>query len=667
MCGIAGYANFDADPRSDDPSLPLMIQQLRHRGPDGFGYNYAPGVGLAHARLSIIDLASGQQPLSNEDGQIWVTFNGEIFNYVELRSELIAAGHQFRTKSDTEVLVHAYEEWGLDFVHRLNGQFAFALHDRGARRVLIVRDRVGILPCFYTVQASRIVFASEIKAILPVVGRPSHLDPLALDQTLTFWSPVGPQTFFPGILQVQPGEMILLENGAIRRVRYWDWQYPPEGGHDGTNPDLLAEQLRALLIDATRLRLRSDVPVGAYLSGGLDSSILTTIIRRHTDTPLRTFSIGFEQASLDERSFQRELVDHLEAENSAMLCRDEDVAGAFLGAIRHAETVVVRTAIVPMMLLSHLVHQNGFRVVLTGEGADEVFGGYDLFKETKIRQFWSRQPKSAMRPALLQRLYPYLAVSPAKTRAFAEAFFGAGLDNPTHATFSHAPRWTTTSRCKEFFSQELRAQLNDAAGEQFEQTLPSRFQQWHWFNRAQYIENRTLLPGYLLSSQGDRMLMANSVEGRFPFLDHRVIAFASGLPPTLLMRGLQEKFLLKKAMGFELPESIVKRPKQPYRAPGTTVYFRNGRWHGEVRDLLAASTIRKYGYFDATRVGHLVAKVEGGRAIGEKDAMALTAIVSTQALHRGYIETSSPTEGVRDRDADATTNQAIHSEQLPLY
>jgi asparagine synthase (glutamine-hydrolysing) len=658
VCGIAGFVNLDGRTRPNDPPLARMISAVRHRGPDGFGFFDQPGVGLAHARLSIIDLAGGAQPIPNEDRSIWVTFNGEIFNYIELRADLEARGHVFHTRTDTEVLVHAYEEYGDDFVHQLNGQFAFGIWDARRKRLLLARDRAGILPLFYTERDGRLIFGSEIKTILAATGAPERLSRAALDQVLTFWSPLSPNTMFPGIFELSPGQLLVVEHGSIHRRQYWDWQYPADGEHRDGDPAQLADELRALLIDATRLRLRSDVPVGAYLSGGLDSSVLTTIIRRYTDAPLRTFSIGFEEASLDESPYQQALIEHLQADHSRITCRNSEVADGFARAVWHAESVVVRAAFVPMMRLSGLVHDQGYRVVLTGEGSDEVLGGYDLFKETKIRQFWARKRDSKMRPALLQRLYPYLDFSPARSRGFAEAFFGAGLENPTAPFFSHLPRWTTTARCKEFFSEETRAELRETAIDRFERVLPGAFAGWHWFNRAQYLESRSLMGGYLLSSQGDRMLMASSVEGRFPFLDHRVIEFARALRPELLMRGLNEKYLLKRAMGAELPPAIVKRPKQPYRAPGVPAFF-EGAWQEEARALLSPSTVAEYGYFDPARVQRLIQKLEAGRAVGEKDNMALIAILSTQVLHHQFIKDAIPTYEVTG--AHAAADSQLHS------
>jgi len=395
MCGIAGVLSLvDATAPVAEQQLRAMLRQLAHRGPDGEGFYRAPGIGLAHSRLSIIDLGGGKQPIHNETRTVWVVFNGEIFNYIELRADLERRGHSFYTHSDTEVLVHLYEEYGENFVDHLNGQFAIALWDEPARRLILVRDRAGILPLFYTQQQGRLIFGSEVKAMLPALDAAPRLDPTALDQLMTFWAPVSPRTMFENVFEVSPGQMLVAEDGRLRQRRYWDWSFPQDGVYRRESEASLAEELRELLIDATRLRLRADVPVGAYLSGGLDSSILTAVIHRHGDARLRTFSIGFSDQALDESNFQQQMIRHLGAEHSEILCHGRDVGERFMQTVWAAESPMLRTAPTPMGMLSGLVRQHGYKVVLTGEGADEVFGGYDIFKEFKIRQFWARQPRS---------------------------------------------------------------------------------------------------------------------------------------------------------------------------------------------------------------------------------------------------------------------------------
>jgi asparagine synthase (glutamine-hydrolysing) len=642
MCGINGIAAVSMQTKVCEKDVRSMLPALYHRGPDGNGVYLAPNrrIGLGHTRLSIIDLAGGAQPLHNEDQTVWVTFNGEIFNYIELRKDLIKQGHSFHTHSDTEVIVHAYEQYGDDFVRHLNGQFAIALWDNNKQRLLLVRDRAGILPLFYTRQGDRLLFASEIKALLPQLPEAPRISPASLDQIFTFWAVRSPNTLFEDIFAVSPGHMLVLENGGLRESIYWDWHFPEQGDYHLGSDDDLTGQLYDLLADATSIRLRADVPVGAYLSGGLDSSALVALIRCHSNAPLKTFSIGFEQQSLDESVFQKQLIKHLGVGNSRILCRNSDIAENFPNTIFHAETAILRTAPAPMQQLSGLVRGSGYKVVLTGEGADEVLGGYDLFKEAKIRQFWARHPQSEWRPLLLKALYPYLETSGTQAKAYLNKYYSIGLDQPDQPGFSHLTRWFTTSQCKVFFSQELNARLRDNAVNNLTGQLPPAFANWHSFNRAQYLEAKTLLGDYLLCSQGDRMLMANSVEGRFPFLDHRVIEFANRLNPRLKMRALNEKYLFKQAMKSHLPKQILERHKQPYRAPDIPAFFSSNP-PDYVDDLLSEEKLRRYGYFDAKKVGFLHRKASSGSSIAYKDNMALVGVLSTQLCHYFFIENFS--------------------------
>lgn len=644
MCGINGIAALSTQTKISERDVRSMLPLLRHRGPDGCGVYLDPcqRIGLGHTRLSIIDLAGGAQPMCNEDQTVWVSFNGEIFNYIELRKILLKEGHCFHTHSDTEVIVHAYEQYGDDFVQHLNGQFAIALWDSNRQRLLLVRDRVGILPLFYTRQGDRLLFASEIKGLLPQLSEAPRISPVALDQIFTFWAPRSPNTLFEDIFEVSPGHMLVLENGRLRESIYWDWRFPEQGDYLKGSDTELAEQLYELLVEATCIRLRADVPVGAYLSGGLDSSALVALIRRHSDAQLKTFSIGFEERSLDESVFQKQLIEHLGVENSRIICRNRDIAENFPDTIFHTETAILRTAPTPMRQLSGLVRASGYKVVLTGEGADEALGGYDLFKEAKIRQFWARHPQSEWRPLLLKVLYPYLETSGAQTKAYLRNYYSIGLDNPNQPGFSHLTRWFTTSQCKIFFSQELNAALREDAVAGLTELLPPAFGHWHSFNRAQYLEAKTLMGGYLLCSQGDRMLMANSVEGRFPFLDHRVIEFANHLNPRLKMRALNEKYLFKQAMKNQLPRQILERHKQPYRAPDIPAFF-SAHPPAYVDDLLSEEKLKRYGYFDAQKVGFLLKKVRRGSSVAYKDNMALVGVLSTQLCHYFFIERFSQT------------------------
>ena len=637
MCGIAGALVLRPNRDTHFPDVALMISTLRHRGPEGVNYFRSALCTLAHARLSIVDLKTGMQPMANEDDTVWTVMNGEIFNYVEMRVELEKLGHRFRTRSDTEVVVHAYEEYGDRFVERLSGQFAIALWDGARERLLLVRDRVGVRPLFYARSDGRLLFASEVKAILAVAPERASLDVQGLAQICTFWATVGSRTVFDGVKSLSPGHILIAEKGAERLERYWDWTFPAAPGRSDLSLSAAAEQLRAVLTDAVREQLRSDVPVGAYLSGGLDSSGIAALAQR-LGGRLQTFSIEFEDAEYDESGFQRRVAEHLGVRHSAIRCTHRDIGAVFPDLIWHTESPVLRTAPAPLMLLSQHVQEAGFKVVLTGEGADEVFGGYDLFKESKIRRFWAHFPDSRWRALLFARLYPYLGHSPVANRHFSRLFFGQRLGEVTNPFYGHLTRWTTTRGILKLLSPEFHAQLQAARPEdELAAELPASFATWSDLARDQYVEVKTLLEGYLLSSQGDRVAMAHSVEGRVPYLDHRVIEFANSLSARYKLRGMREKVVLKEALADLLPESIVHRTKQPYRAPDSRCFFDAGEPLPYVKDLLSASNLRRTGYFHPEAVERLLEKCKTNRALGAGDNMAFVGVLSTQLLHEHFL------------------------------
>ena len=637
MCGIAGSLITDREGPAGHPDLRAMVSTLRHRGPDGCNYFQSWRCALAHSRLSIIDLETGAQPIANEDETVWTVFNGEIFNYIELRTELQSLGHRFRTRSDTEVIVHAYEEFGDRFVGRLSGQFAIALWDVRAERLLLVRDRVGIRPLFYARNKGRLLFASEAKAILAVAPETAELDRRALAQIFTFWGAVGQRSIFEGIRSLPPGCFLSVERGTERLERYWDWTFPSAPGRTDLSLDAAAEQLRSLLTDAVREELRADVPVGAYLSGGLDSSGIAALARRAAGS-LQTFSITFDDAEYDESGFQRQAAEYLGVKHSVLHCTHRDIGNAFPALIWHTECPVLRTAAAPLMLLSQHAHDSGFKVVFTGEGADEVFGGYDLFKEAKIRRFWAPFPESAWRDRLFARLYPYLTRSPVSSRHFSRLFFGQRLGELDSPFYGHLTRWSITRGIFRFFTPEMQVELQAAAPEEeLAAQLPSGFATWSDLARDQYIEVKTLLEGYLLSSQGDRVALAHGVESRLPYLDHRIIEFVNALSPRYKLRGLREKVLLRKALADVLPEAIIRRNKQPYRAPDSRCFFDGGEPLPYVKELLSASNLRRTGYFHEEAVEGLVRKCQSGRALGAGDNMAFVGVLSTQLLHEHFL------------------------------
>ncbi len=637
MCGISGILRLDGG-TADPEQLIRMISTLHHRGPDASGIHVSGAAGLAHARLSIIDLQSGGQPMSTVDGRYWITFNGEIFNYVELREELAGKGHRFATRSDTEVILEAYREYGEECVHHFNGQWAFGIWDTVQRKLFLSRDRLGVRPLFYTQTANSFLFASEIKAILACPEVTAEIDLRGLDQIFTFWATLPPRTSFKNISQLPPGHSLSIEDGKIRIWPYWSLSYAPDESLCSDDEDRLAEELLNLLQDATRIRLRSDVPIGAYLSGGIDSTVTTALVKKLVGDRLRSFSIGFEDAEFDEGSFQQEASSFLGTQHTNVYCTGGDIAGAFPQVIWHTENPVIRTAPAPMFLLSKLVRDSGFKVVLTGEGADEMLGGYDIFKEAKIRRFWGQNLDSKWRPLLLKRLYPYMQDIQRQPPEYLKHFFRVSAEDLSSPFFSHLPRWELTAKLKSLFSADVRAELRGYnALDEIEQALPAEFHRWSFFSQGEYIEAKYLLPGYILSSQSDRMAMAHSVEGRYPFLDYRVVAFAAKLPARLKMKVLNQKYLLKKAFAGMIPDSITRRPKQPYRAPDGKSFFAPGAPE-YARELLSPQALEQQGIFDPRAVTTLAKKFEAGRASSVKDNMAMVGILSAELLMKQFIQ-----------------------------
>ncbi len=637
MCGIAGYFNLKHPCPPDHRQLERMIYQLRHRGPDGYGFYCDEQVGLAHARLSIVDLEGGWQPIHNEDKTLWVIFNGEIFNHPELRKELEERGHHFATHSDTEVIVHLYEEKGERCVDDFNGQFAFALFDKKRNSLFFARDRLGIRPLYYCYHGEKLFFASEIKAIFaadPTI--PRVLNPRAIQEVFTFWAPIAEETAFENVFQLEAGCFAKLQpDSRLQVTQYWDVPFQTDTARFESE-EACAEQYRELLLDAVRLRLRADVPVGAYLSGGLDSSTITSLVRNYTSNPLKTFSVGFADKVYDERKEQAEVVRYLGTDHHEIICSYQTIADNFPEVIRHTEVPILRTAPTPLFLLSGLVRRNGYKVVLTGEGADELLGGYDLFKESKIRAFINKVPDSQLRPLLLKKLYPYLALSPTKSAEYARKFFNtdALLSDPF---YGHRPRWHISGQNHLFFTDDFRNVAGAAGEERLLKKMAPMLAGLDVFSRAQAVETKILLSNYLLSSQGDRMGMAHSVEGRFPFLDHRVVEFSCTIPVAWRMKALNEKNILKKAMANLLPASILQRKKQPYMAPDILSFFGASR-PDYLAYYLSESLLAEAGVFKPQAVSKLMAKCTKVARQGFRENMAFVGILSVQILFDSFIK-----------------------------
>lgn len=639
MCGIAGIINFNGG-EEKQALLRRMIGLMRHRGPDSAGIYSGGAAGLAHARLSIIDLSGGDQPIHNEDQTVWVVFNGEIFNYPELRKELIESGHRFYTHSDTEVLVHLYEEYQTEMFQKLNGQFAFAIWDQKSEKLLLGRDRVGIRPLFYHQNNGRLVFGSEIKSIFADQSISRRIDVDTLSDIFTCWTPTGGKTIFEDVCQLPPAHFAVYSPEGMQISRYWHLPFEAPEADDRPLSEWVQE-MTDLLTDAARIRLRADVPVGAYLSGGIDSTFISSLVKRNFNNRLCTFSVGFADKRFDEKAFQETAVKALGTEHRSVTCTDSDIGEIFPRVVWHTETPIIRTAPAPLMHLSKLVRESDFKVVLTGEGADEIFAGYNIFKEDKVRRFWAKNPASQMRPSLLAKLYPYVfSQGNERAKKFLVGFFKKDLEKVDSPAYSHLLRWQNTSQLKMFFSDDLKAKAGSLEEfvERFRNTLPEGYTSWPALSRAQYIENTLFLSNYLLSSQGDRMAMANSVEGRYPFLDHRVVEFACRIPSRYRLNGLTEKFILKQAARGFIPDQLIDRAKQPYRAPISNSFFGESS-PAYVMTMLSEETIKDRGYFNPQKVASLVRKCgqQKGNLLSERENMALVAILSTQLLDHMFI------------------------------
>lgn len=646
MCGIAGIlAGAGAAAPSVD-SLLSMVAALSHRGPDAYGVFRDAGVALGHARLSIVDLAGGAQPMCNEDGTIWTTFNGEIFNYMELRAELEAKGHTFRTRCDTEVIVHAYEQWGARAWARFNGQFAFAIWDSPRGELVLVRDQFGIPPLFYARSRSGIVFASELKSIFASGLVDVTFDAGGLVQAFTRWSAVAPATTFSGVNSVPPGHSITINRQLEVRTERW-WQ--PDFSARAQSPASLeaaVDGLEERLQRAVDLRLRADVPVGAYLSGGLDSSLITSLIQRSDSSPLQTFSIRFEDEAFDETPQQRLMAKRLATTHHEVYVRDEDIAANLVSVVRHCETPLLRTSPVPLFMLSERVRDAGMKVVLTGEGADELFAGYSIFKEDKIRRFWARSPSANWRSALLARVHPEVAGMNEHDGRMWRDFFRRGLTDVDDPFYAHRIRWANTSWATRFLKREMVEDVDRKLLEtDLRDQLPAGWQSWPALGRAQLVEIATFMSPYLLASQGDRVSLAHGVEVRYPFLDPEVIDYASGLPDKFKLSAMRDKRVLR-ALGLRhLPASICERPKQPYRAPISSALF-GPRAPDYVRELLAPEALQRHGLLEAGPARLLVEKAlaRSGQITSEREEMALVGILTLQILahwlrveHRGEV------------------------------
>jgi len=614
MCGIAGIFHNGSLVQSSPELVTKMVGAIKHRGPDEQGFFHDARISLGHARLSIIDLTGGLQPIANEDTSLQVIFNGEIYNYIELRQDLLHKGHIFTTSSDTEVLVHLYEEYGTEFTEKLNGCFAIALWDSRQHQLILSRDRMGIRPLYYTRTGDSFAFASEPRALFELPWLHKQFDWQGIEQLCTLWSTIAPRTVFKDVQELAPATTLIVTPHSVCQTRYWELPLCPARSASFSAVELrgYSQRCRELLDDAVQLRLRADVEVATYLSGGLDSAIITHLAGEKSKK-LHSFSVGFEDSQFDESAFQQLAQSHFGTDHHHLSISRATLQRCFSRALYHAQSPLLRTAPVPMYLLAQQVQQHGIKVVLTGEGADEVFGGYNIFKEMLLRQFWSKQPQSNLRPQLLKRLYPYIS---RRAGAFWEKFFQKHLHDTQNPWYSHLHRWEQGAYISSFLSPEIRSTFDPEQNifEPLSQMLGTQWLSADPLSRAQYLEMKLFLPGYLISLQGDRMSMAHGVEGRYPFLDHRVVSFGLSVPPQYRIFGMNEKYLLKKSFSSALPGAIINRSKQPYRAPG----IRKMRHEDQTN------------YFENQRVQKLCAKPTQT----EREVMALNFIQSLSIIER---------------------------------
>ncbi len=586
MCGIAGVFDLAGRRRTERAVLERMIGTLTHRGPDGLGLHHTPDFALAFRRLSIVDLAGGHQPLTNEDGTIVSACNGEIYNHRELREALVRQGHRFRTRCDVEIVPHLYEEYGPCFADRLNGQFAFVIYDAKARRLIAARDHFGIVPYFYTFVDGLFVFASEVKALLRHPAVPRAVDVLGLDQVWSFTGTVSPRTMFKGVNSLPAGCLLMADADGVRTKQYWDLIYPPQDQQEpaGASESETLERLDELLDRAVARRLQADVPVAVAVSGGLDSSLIAAKARALSPDVHDAFSMNFPDPELSEARYQQLVTNHLSLRHHSRVFGDGEVGERLARVIWHCECPIKEFLDAAALALSESIRGGGYKVVLSGQGADELFAGYvgyrfDAFHATRASQAPSPRELAIRRSLWGDETFLYekdqAALLPAKRSLFSRA-------------------------------------LQDAIGELgcLAEPLidPEKIRGRHPVHRRSYVDFKLRLADHLLADLGDRMSLGNSVESRYPFLDQELVEAVRLLPPHFKLNGYEDKYALKKLGSRCLPRQILIREKQGFAAPGSPVLLR--RRDEVVSDLLSPDRLAREGFFDPAAVTALRTRYE---------------------------------------------------------
>lgn len=599
MCGICGVNFSDREKPVSEDAIRQMCNAIRHRGPDEEGVLVRENYGIGMRRLSIIDLSTGRQPISNEDGTIWIVFNGEIYNHQELRSELEKKGHQFRTKSDTEAIVHAYEEYGEECPKKLNGMFGFAILDLRNRSLFLSRDRLGIKPLYYYKDPEKFVFGSELKSILEFENIPREVDPKALDAFLTFEYIPSPWSILKGISKLPPGHTLTLRDGTLTIREYWDVHFQEEERSERE----LCQELRELLRDAVKIRLMSDVPLGAFLSGGIDSSAIVALMAGEMDRPVETFSIGFKESSYNESSFARIVSSHFKTKHHEFTI-EPDALALTEKLVAHLDEPFGDFSIFPTYLVSKMAREF-VTVTLSGDGGDELFAGYDTYFANRMSQAYGKVPR-AIRHGLISPFVQQLPPTEKKKGLLNRIKrFDEGMrlpDDLQHARWMIFLQAAEKSKLYSPPMQEALAGHDSFAGIRgiFERAGTS-----DELNRQMYVDIKSYLVDDILVKV-DRMSMATSLEARVPFLDHRFVEFSAKIPGKLKLKGKTSKYLLKQAMADLLPPQILTRGKEGFSIP-----IKN--WlKEELRDLmmdvLSPERIKKDGFFEANYVSKLTAE-----------------------------------------------------------
>jgi asparagine synthase (glutamine-hydrolysing) len=638
MCGIVA-AFSHRDPISD-AAFQRAVQSLHHRGPDGQRYWIAGDrrVALGHARLSIIDLSTGDQPIASEDARTRIVVNGEFYGYESIQRELEKAGHCLRTRSDSEIALHLYEDIGPQCLHRLRGEFAFVLWDERHRTIFAARDRFGIKPLFYTLHRGTLYFASEVKALF-AAGVPARWDAESLYHLVELGGHQA-RTLFEGVMQIPPGHYLLATEGHVQLSPYWDFNFPTVDDASRPRSDAsYAEEFRLALDEAVRIRLRADVPVGCYLSGGLDSSAVLGLAARHQSEPIRAFTLTFDRAEYDESEVAREMAAHAGAQFVPIPIRQSDLADHFGAAIVQAETLCINAHGVAKYLLSRAVRDAGYKVVITGEGSDEILGGYPHFRRDVL--LYNRQGQD---PALVRDLLADLERLNPVSRGLLLPDGRAGPLEMVRRLLGFVPSWMETFSAR---AEKMRTLLAPEFLEKFghrddfrdlfsEMDVQGKLLAREPLNQSLYLWAKTGLPGYILTMLGDRMEMAHSIEGRVPFLDHRVVEVIQSQPVPQKIRGMTEKYVLRQAAREVISDTVYRRQKHPFLSPPATL-DPGAKLGVLVQDTLRGRAFGSMPYFDQGKVISLLDRLEAmdeGRRVAYDQVLML--LVSASVLHEGY-------------------------------